>query len=470
MADAVAALVVEADLGDQVGAQPAPLPVAVGAPAVGLRGAVLAGLVRLHHPDELAGLRGREPRRMPDDVQLARRVVEAQDQRADRALGLAGPPADDRAVDGAHALHLDHPGALAGQVRGIRPLGDDALGAVQPWRRLADVGGRGDELERAPRRPPRAPRAARSGAPRAATRRRGRAGRTRRTSPAARPRAARSARRRDGFGPATPRSPRRRRARGSRSRRRARAGRPGNAARGSSGRAACRFATARGRRRRRRRRPPGSRRAWARTASPHPRAARLPNAPAVAAGEAGAEASRGQSRAGLVGASHRSHEARLGCAGNGIDRLQSRTDPAAPASPAAPVAPRSPGRGAHHPRAAGPGGLLVRDDDDAAVEPAALASQRRVAESPPRQLARRRGRALLLQLEGAGPGWPSAHEPADGRGRRAADREARRGTTTPGRCRCRPALDKASFRQPAARRRSVEGYRARRARDGRLCS
>ena len=63
-------------------------------------------------------------------------------------------------------------------------------------------------------------------------------------------------------------------------------------------------------------------------------------------------------------------------------------------------------------RASDAGGLLVHDDDDAAVEPAALAAQRRVAAGPPRQLAGRRGRALLLQLEGAEEGRPAADEPA----------------------------------------------------------
>ena len=56
----------------------------------------------------------------------------------------------------------------------------------------------------------------------------------------------------------------------------------------------------------------------------------------------------------------------------------------------------------------------------AALKPAALASQRRMAASAPRQLAGRRGRALLLQLEGAGPGRPAADQPAEGRRRRGA--------------------------------------------------
>ena len=57
--------------------------------------------------------------------------------------------------------------------------------------------------------------------------------------------------------------------------------------------------------------------------------------------------------------------------------------------------------------------LLVHDDDDAAVEPAALAAQRRVAEGPSRQLARRRGGALLLQLEGPEEGRPAADDSAE---------------------------------------------------------
>ena len=92
-----------------------------------------------------------------------------------------------------------------------------------------------------------------------------------------------------------------------------------------------------------------------------------------------------------------------------------------------------------HARCARAGGLLLHDHDDAAVEPAALASQRRVAASAPRQLARRRGRALLLQLEGAGQGRPAAHEPAGRRARRRADGEGERADT--GRRRAPPRIE-----------------------------
>jgi hypothetical protein len=66
------------------------------------------------------------------DLAQAVAVVEAEDERADGALGLAGPPAQDDRVDRAHALDLDHPGALTGEVRRGGLLGDDALGLVQP--------------------------------------------------------------------------------------------------------------------------------------------------------------------------------------------------------------------------------------------------------------------------------------------------------------------------------------------------
>ena len=98
----------------------------------------------------------------------------------------------------------------------------------------------------------------------------------------------------------------------------------------------------------------------------------------------------------------------------------------------------------------------------AALEPAAGRAQRRVAPKPPRQLARRRGRARLLRLEGAEEGRPAAEEPACGRpgpgrskpppnGAAAAQLPGRRGSSRCSRTRCRA---KASG---SRRRRSVDG-------------
>ncbi len=85
------------------------------------------------------------PGGVADGPQLARVVVEAQDQRADRALLLARPPAHHDRVDRADALDLAHAHALAGRVRRVLALGDHALGAVQPRLGLGGVlGGRGE--------------------------------------------------------------------------------------------------------------------------------------------------------------------------------------------------------------------------------------------------------------------------------------------------------------------------------------
>ena len=73
-----------------------------------------------------------KPARVADLAELAALVVEAEDQRADRALRLAGAPAHDDGVDRAHALDLDHADALARLVGRVGLLGDDALGLLQP--------------------------------------------------------------------------------------------------------------------------------------------------------------------------------------------------------------------------------------------------------------------------------------------------------------------------------------------------
>ena len=74
-------------------------------------------------------------------------VVEAEDQRADGVLLLAGAPAHHDRVDRAHALDLRHALALARQVRRVLALGDHALGALQPRLRLVRVLGGGREVD-----------------------------------------------------------------------------------------------------------------------------------------------------------------------------------------------------------------------------------------------------------------------------------------------------------------------------------
>ena len=205
-------------------------------------------------------------------------------------LGRPRPPAHHDAVEGAHALDLDHALALAGPVGRVETLGDHALRGAQPLRARAPGPSRS--------RPGRAPWPASSRAGAAlgegrleqGLRRRGPAGRRRRSGPGS-PRASRAIRDAAGWmrccsrpnssappSPAITISPSSDVA----------AGREGRA-RGSSAPAACRRATGSSRRRRRRTRSRGSRRACARTTSPRPRAARGPSARAGggAAGRSG---------------------------------------------------------------------------------------------------------------------------------------------------------------------------------------
>ena len=95
--------------------------------------------------DELALLLGREAARVADLAQTAVLAVEAEDERADRVLGLARPPAEDDRVDRPDALDLDHPDALAGLVGRAGLLGDHALGVLQPV--LGLLGGAHDRRE-----------------------------------------------------------------------------------------------------------------------------------------------------------------------------------------------------------------------------------------------------------------------------------------------------------------------------------
>ena len=148
-----------------------------------VRRAALAGLVRRQPVDELALLLRAEPARVPDAVDLAVLVVQAEDERADRPLRLAGPPAEDDRVDRPDPLDLHHARALAGLVGRVALLGDDALGvaAASPRRRpgRARRGSARTSARRARPRTPPAQRAARRRAARGARRRRARAGRTR---------------------------------------------------------------------------------------------------------------------------------------------------------------------------------------------------------------------------------------------------------------------------------------------------
>src|SRR3954451_23553008 len=117
MADAYAAGVVEGHLDHELGAQLDPRELAPLRPARRLAAAALARLIRLERRDQLALLLGPEAARVADLAQVAGVVVEAEDQGAHGVLGLAGARAHDDGVDGAHALDLDHPGALAGAIR-----------------------------------------------------------------------------------------------------------------------------------------------------------------------------------------------------------------------------------------------------------------------------------------------------------------------------------------------------------------
>src|SRR4051794_23141696 len=131
VAYAVAADVIEGDLDDQLRSQPLPDELLVGLPAAGLAGAALVGPVGLQRLDELALLLGGEPRRVTDDVQVVVVVVEAEDQRPDRAWLLPEAERLHDHVRSAHALDLQHPDPLARAVLRARLLGDHALGVAR---------------------------------------------------------------------------------------------------------------------------------------------------------------------------------------------------------------------------------------------------------------------------------------------------------------------------------------------------
>src|SRR5271163_3652099 len=107
VADAPGAHVVEVDLDDELRSQPAPLELAPLGPAARLAASPIAGLVRGEETDEPALLGRLQPRAVTDDAQLAV-VVQAEDEGADGVGLLPGAPADDHAVDRAHAFDLHH--------------------------------------------------------------------------------------------------------------------------------------------------------------------------------------------------------------------------------------------------------------------------------------------------------------------------------------------------------------------------
>src|SRR5215212_1598305 len=98
VADAVVGDVVECDLDHQLGPQLDPLELALVVPAARVAHAALPGLVLREPRRQLPLLGGLEAGRVADDAQPARIVVEAEDQRAERALLLARSPADDHRV------------------------------------------------------------------------------------------------------------------------------------------------------------------------------------------------------------------------------------------------------------------------------------------------------------------------------------------------------------------------------------
>src|SRR5215211_31746 len=148
VADAARAHVVEADLDHQLRPQRDPLELPVRRPAARIGGAPLARLVRLERRSQLPFLLCLEARGVAHDAELPV-VVEAQDERAHRALLLAGSPADDDAIQRAQALHLHHALALAGPVGSCELLGDHALARVEERQCLVRVPDQRRQLDRA---------------------------------------------------------------------------------------------------------------------------------------------------------------------------------------------------------------------------------------------------------------------------------------------------------------------------------
>src|SRR5205814_3137940 len=124
--DAIPGDVVEVDLAYELGSQPLPHELLVRLPAARLAGAALPRPIGLEEAEQLPLLLRREARRVADHVQLVGVVVQAEDERADRALLLAHPERHDDRVGRPHALDLQHADALAGAVLRARLLRDHA--------------------------------------------------------------------------------------------------------------------------------------------------------------------------------------------------------------------------------------------------------------------------------------------------------------------------------------------------------
>ena len=94
---------------------------------------------------------GRERGCEPDVVQQAIVAIESQQQRADQLAAALVAEAADHAIGGAQTFDLEH-GPLAGRVRQIEALGDDAVGlhmfAVQPSLCLFAIAGEGRDKKR----------------------------------------------------------------------------------------------------------------------------------------------------------------------------------------------------------------------------------------------------------------------------------------------------------------------------------
>src|SRR6185437_57680 len=81
---------------------------------------------RLQLLEDRPAFGGVERRRVPDMMERAVRIVEAEEQRPDAATILGDSVAPDHAVDGAQVLDLD-PAPLSGAVRTGRVLRDHAV-------------------------------------------------------------------------------------------------------------------------------------------------------------------------------------------------------------------------------------------------------------------------------------------------------------------------------------------------------
>src|SRR6202035_2213558 len=95
VADPPAARVVVGDLDDEFRPQPDPLHFLLGLPPRRVAVSTVPGLVRPELGQQALLLRRRDPRGVPDDVELAVVVVEPQDQRADGPGLLARTVAGD---------------------------------------------------------------------------------------------------------------------------------------------------------------------------------------------------------------------------------------------------------------------------------------------------------------------------------------------------------------------------------------